>query len=231
MSHRNKKKIYSIILVNHGKQLETICSDTTEARIYKKFNELLKKNKEISFPIQYNNLKHVMVESKYELVIIKCKEFGDKEVNKIRDEYGQFVNYVSSNEDWIVIDRANYDVEETFWVYGYHPKLQRKTFDWIFDNMIYKNAKNKYMFKSIQIYLNKILIDCNEKLDIVICKNKKDAIRFYNQVEKLCIERKMKYVLLLGDIAHSKYKSDWIDRIQRLTHWSRSKVNRTSTRP
>ena len=79
MARRNKKKIYSIILVNHGKQLSTICSDTTEVKIYKKFNEILKENQKVSFPVQYNNLEHVMVESEYELVIIKCKEFGDKD--------------------------------------------------------------------------------------------------------------------------------------------------------
>ena len=73
MARRNKRKIYSIILVNHGKQLKTICSDTTEVKIYKKFNELLKENKKVSFPIQYNSLDE-MVESEYELVIIKCKE-------------------------------------------------------------------------------------------------------------------------------------------------------------
>lgn len=229
MARRNKKKIYSIILVNHGKQLKTIYSDTTEIKIYKKFNELLKENKNVSFPIQYNSL-DAMVESEYELVIIKCKEFGDKDVNKIRDEYGQFTNYKSSDEDWIVVDRANYNIEETFWVYGYHPLLQRKTFDWIFDNIISKDAKNKYMFKSILVYLNKILIECNGKLDLVMCKNKKDAVRFYNQVEKWCTERKMKYIMFMGDIAHSKHKSDWMDKIQELTHWNRMKIKRPSTR-
>ena len=229
MARRNKRKIYSIILVNHGKQLKTIYSDTTEIKIYKKFNELLKENKKVSFPIQYNSLDE-MVESEYKLVIIKCKEFGDKDVNKIRDEYGQFTNYESSDEDWIVVDRANYNIEETFWVYGYHPLLQRKTFDWIFDNIISKDAKNKYMFKSILVYLNKILIEYNGKLDLILCKNKKDAVRFYNQVEKWCTEKKMKYIMFIGDIAHSKYKSDWMDKIQELTHWNRMKIKRPSTR-
>lgn len=231
MARRNKKKIYSIILVNHGKQLSTIYSDTTEVKIYKKFDEILKENKKVSFPVEYNNLKHKMVKSEYEIVIIKCKEFGDKSVNKIRDEYGQFINYESSDDDWIVIDRANYNIEETFWVYGYHPRLQRKTFDWIFSNLISKDSKNKYMFKSIQVYLNKILVECNNKLDLVICKNKEDAIRFYNLTEKWCTDRKMKYVMFMGDIARSKYKNDWINKIRKLTNWNSTKITRPSTRP
>lgn len=231
MARRNKKKIYSVIFVNHGKQLKTICSEATEAKIYKRFNELLKENKKVVFPIQFNNHEHVMKESEYELVIIKCKELGDSDVNKIRNEYGQYINYESSDEDWIVIDRATYNVEETFWVYGYHPRIQRKTFGWIFDNIISKDVKNKYMFKSIQIYLNKILIDCNKKLDIIICKNKSDAIRFYNKIEQWCKERKFKYIVFMGDIANSKYKTYWINRIRELTGWNNVKINRPSTRP
>lgn len=171
------------------------------------------------------------MESQYELIIIKCKEFGDSDVNKIRDEYGQYANYETVEDGWIVIDRANYNMEETFWVYGYHPKLQRKTFEWIFDNLIKKDSKNKYMFKSIQIYKNKLLIDCNENLEMVICKNKNDCIRLYNQIEKWCMDNKIKYIAFMGDTAHSKYKTNWIDRIQELTNWNRRKVTRCNTRP
>lgn len=228
---RNKKKIYSIILTNHGKRAKTLYSDTTEEKIYKKFNSILKENKNVVFPMRYNNEKHVMVESDHELYIIKCKEFWDNDVNKIKDDSGKYINYESSDSDWIIVDRASYNIEETFFVYGYHPKLQRKTFEWIFNEFISKDAKNKYLFKTVQIYLNKVLIDCNGKLDIVICKNKNDAIRFYNKVEEWCKERKYKYVLFMGDLDKSKYKTDWIDRIQKLTNWPRIKIKRSSTRP
>jgi hypothetical protein len=231
MGRRNKKKIYSIILVNHGKQQKVICSETTEEKIYSKFNSLLKENKKVVFPMRYNNEKHVMVESEHELVIIKCKELGDKDVIKLRDDSGTFVNYESSDEDWVIVDRASFDIEETFWVYGYHPKLQRKTFEWIFNEFVSKDARNKYMFKTIQLYLNKILIECNGNLDMVICKNKKDSIRFYNQLENWCRDKKYKYVMFLGDADKSKYKADLITKIQELTHWPRRKVIRPSTRP
>lgn len=229
--HRNKKKIYTIILTSHNKRLRTICSEETENKIYKRFNELLEENKKVKFPVQYNNKNKSIMESQYELIIIKCKEFGDSDVNKIRDEYGQYANYETVEDGWIVIDRANYNMEETFWVYGYHPKLQRKTFEWIFDNLIKKDSKNKYMFKSIQIYKNKLLIDCNENLEMVICKNKNDCIRLYNQIEKWCMDNKIKYIAFMGDTAHSKYKTNWIDRIQELTNWNRRKVTRCNTRP
>lgn len=228
---RNKKKIYSIILTNHGKRKETLCSEATEEKIYKKFNSLIKENKKVIFPMRYNNERHVMVESDHELYIIKCKDFLDNDINKIKDDSGKYINYESSDEDWIIIDRASYEIEETFFVYGYHPRLQRKTFEWIFNEFISKDAKNKYLFKSIQIYLNKVLIDCNGKLDIVICKNKSDAIRLYNKIEEWCKEKKYKYILFMGDLDKSKHKIDWINRIQKLTNWPRIKIMRNSTRP
>ena len=231
MARRNKKKIYSIILVNHGKQLHTIYSDTTEEKIYRKFEKLLKENKKVMFPIKYNNHEHVMIESEYELVIIKCRDENESLINKVRTDSGEFIDYTTTDDDWIVIDRAAYNIEETFWVYGYHPRLQRKDFKWIFDNFISADAKNKYMFKTVQIYKNKLLVDCNGKLEMVICKNKQDGIRLYNKVEEESKRNKFKYIIFMGDVSKSKYRSDWIKKIKELTHWSDEKVKRGSTRP
>ena len=231
MARRNKKKIYSIILINHGKQLYTICSDTTEEKIYKRFDNLLNENKKVVFPVRWNNHEHVMIESEYELVIIKCRDEYESLVNKVRTDTGEFVDYTTTDDDWIVIDRAPYNIEETFWVYGYHPRLQRKDFNWIFDNFVSKDAKNKYMFKSIQVFLNKVLFDCNGKLEIVICKNKQDAIRMYNMIESMALKKKYKYIAFIGDVGKSKYRKDWFNRIQETTHWNKVKINRSSTRP
>ena len=231
MGRRNKVKIYSIILANHGKQLKSICSEKTEEKIYKRLKELLKESEKVIFPVRYNVIIHEMLESEYELVIIKCKQEGDSSVNKVRDKYGEYVDYESNDEDWIVIDRAEYNIEETFFVYGYHPRFQRKTFEWIFNNFILKDSKNKHMFKTVQIYKNKVLIDCNGHLELIICKNKSDSMRFYNLTEEWCKKKKVKYVAFMGDIGKSKFKSDWIRRIQELTGWPLLKIKRQSTRP
>lgn len=227
---RNKVRIYSIVFINHGRLKKSICSEKSEKEIYKRFKELLKENKKVVFPVRYNNLEHVMKPSEYEIVILKCRDEFEGKVNKIRDDSGEFINYTTDSDDWIVIDRASYDIEETFWVYGYHPRLQRKTFQWVFENFILKDSKNKYMFKTIQVYNNKILIECNGKLEMVICKNKNDSVRFYNLLEVYAKKAKCKYALFMGDIVNSKYKGDWIQRIMDLTSWNYTKVKRLSTR-
>jgi len=225
-----KKNIYQIMLINHGKQIKQLASAPTEKKIMSMFNSMLKENKNIVFPREYNNLKHVMVETDYELVIIKLREEGEDKITKVRDMYGKYTNYKSSNPDWIIIDRAHYDIEETFWVYGYHPRLQRKDFNWIFENLIEIDAKNREKFKTIQIYHNKVLIDNSGKLDMVLCKNKKDAIRMHNLIQEWCIKKKYKYIAFMGDLANSKYKINWIKRIMELTNWNEIKVTRRSTR-
>lgn len=230
MARKNKVKIYSIILTNRGKQLDKICSEPTEEKIYKRFESLLKDSKKVMFPIRYNNLEHVMVEAEYELVIIKCRDEFEDKTTKVRDASGEFINYQTNEDNWVVIDRANYDIEETFWVYGYHPRLQRKTFEWVFDNFISKNAKDKYSFKTVQILYNKVLIECDGKLEMVICKNKSDSIKMYNLIEQMASKKKYKYIAFMGDITKSKHKKEWVQKIKDLTGWDTKKVLRQSTR-
>lgn len=225
-----KHKIYKIILTNHGNEIKRLCSDTTETKITKKFNEMLKENKKTIFPKQFSSINHKLVDADYEIVIIKAKKEGDEEETKIKDSYGKFITYKSSNSDWIVINRAEYYMEETFWVYGYHPMLQRKDFTWIFENFIEKDAKDKMKFKTVQVYLNKVLIECGGKFEMVLCKNRKDAIRMHNLMQEWCNKKKYKYVAFMGDLDKSKYKSDWIKRIMELTNWSWQKATRVSTR-
>ena len=229
-STKPKHRIYSIILANQGKQLKFIGNAKTEKEIYRKFNRLLKENESVQFPVRYNNHEHVMIPSDYEIIIIKVKEFGDKDTNSVRDDFGKFVEYKTTDEDWVVVDRAPYKMEETFWVYGYHPRLQRKDYQWILDNFIIKDGKDKTVFKTVQIYNSKLIIDYNGKLEMVMCKNKDDSTRLYNMIEEFSRKNKFKSTLFMGDLGTSKHKSEWIDRIMEETGWNRTKVKRRSTR-
>ena len=231
MARRPKKNLYHIILVNHDKMKEDLFWTDSEATVNKEFNTMVEENKSIIFPVRFNNNKTEIIESSYEIMIIKARDKTESRETKVMDEYGKFVNYATNDDDWIIYDRSPYYIEETFWVYGYHPRLQRKDFKWIYDNFISNNSNNKYLFKTVQLFKNKILVECNGKLDMVICKNKQDAIRMYNMIEEWCERDKMKYVGFMGDLSYSRYKSDWITKIQKLTNWTRKKITRMSTRP
>lgn len=231
MARRPKKNFYHIILVNHDKMKEDLFWTDSVATVNKEFKKMVEENKSVIFPVRFNNNKTEIIESSYEIMIIKARDKTESRETKVMDEYGKFVNYTTNDDDWIIYDRSPYYIEETFWVYGYHPRLQRKDFKWIYDNFISNNSNNKYLFKTVQLFKNKILVECNGKLDMVICKNKQDAIRMYNMIEEWCERDKMKYVGFMGDLSYSKYKSDWITKIQKLTNWTRKKITRMSTRP
>ena len=231
MARRPKKNLYHIILVNHDKMKEDLFWTDSVATVNKEFKTMVEENKSVIFPIKFNNNKTEIIESSYEIMIIKARDKTESRETKVMDEYGKFVNYATNDDDWIIYDRSPYYIEETFWVYGYHPRLQRKDFKWIYDNFISNNSNNKYLFKTVQLFKNNTLAECNGKLDMVICKNKQDAIRMYNMIEEWCERDKMKYVGFMGDLSYSKYKSDWITKIQKLTNWTRKKITRMSTRP
>ena len=226
-----KKHIYLIILTNHGKQIKHLFYTDTEPKVYKEFRRLIKESERIKFPIKFNNNKTAIIPSQYELVIIKVKADNESAITKVRDEYGKYTDCQTSSPDWIVLERAQYYIEETFWVYGFNPTYQRKTYEWIVDELVKKSITEPDCFKSIVVYLNKLLIDTNGKLDMVICKNKSDCARLYNEIEKVIQKAKYKNVAMLGDIAKSKYASMWIDKIRKLTHWNNEKIWRYSTRP
>lgn len=227
---KSKKYIYHIIITSNGREIKDIYHSAKETSVYNKFNALVKKNSEtVVFPVRYIN-NNGLKDANYEIVIIKSKDKKDASETKIRDEYGRYVSYVSSSDDWIIVDRAKYDREETFWVYGFHPQLDRKNFTWIFDNYI-KDGCNKYSFKNILVFKNKLIIDTNGKLNIVLCKNRNDCIRLFNKLEEKSIDNKLKYIIWGGDISNSPIKKDIIKRLLEYTGWNYDKLRRNSLRP
>jgi len=228
MSKRPKKNIYHIILTSNGKQIKTLYNCASEMLVNKKFDELVSENKEIRFPVRYINIGK-LVDAKYEIFIIKRND-DDKRATKLKDENGKIINFETNDDNWIIYDRENYDKEESFWVYGYHPVFQRKDFNWIFENLI-ATDNNKYNIKQILVFRNKLLINTTYKLDMILCKNESDCIRLYNELEKESIGKKVKYIVFSGDGYHSKLKKNWFDRIKKLTGWSDTKIQRKNLRP
>lgn len=225
------KKPWHIIVANQGKQLEDVYSTDTEEKVNKRFNKLLKENeKNVKFPIRWNINVHDMYEADYELMIIKLKN-DDPSVKEVRNENGDIVEYTSSSKNWVIYDTAPYNVEETFWVYGFHPQLHRKDYKWIYENFILKYRNDKTKLLTVAIFKNKLLIDSDDKLEMVICKNKSDSIRFYNVLEGDVKKDKIKNVIFMGDVWESKSRKYWYDKIANLTHWKWKKIIRHTTRP
>lgn len=227
------KHKFKIITIVNGKEFEFNGSYPTEVKANKAFKKLVDKNeKEIVFPVRYI-INETMQECVSEYLMLKIKEEKDDSVTKLRNEYGEFVDHIITNNDkWIIYDKARCDREESFWVYGYHPFIQRKDFLFIYNEMFKPKALDKTTFLRIVVFKNKLLLETTNTLDMVICKNNSDCIRLYNMLNEWSNRDKLKYVLFNGD-GDSNYKDKmfWSNKIQELTNWNRKKILRASTRP
>lgn len=226
-----KKYIYRIVLTNRGVETKELGAYDNEISAYEGFNGLISASNDVVFPVKYNNNSTEIIESEYEIFLIKVKGDGDNAVSLVMDDSGKFSKVTASSPSWVILDRSKYRIEETFFVYGHHPRYDRKTFSWIYDEMVANNKGDKYSFKCARVYKNKLIIDNDTSFDIVICKNKRDCIRLYDALEARAKADKHTHIAFVGDMAKSKYKSDLMDRIMEKTGWSRKRIKRSSTRP
>lgn len=227
------KRPYHIITTNNGVQLKdiyTAVSIDVAIKKMKLFQEQLNKN--VRFPVKYisNRGEKTFTSADYRLMLIKKREPGDVFSGKMKNEYGKYVDCITDNDNWLFIDELPYNVEETFWVYGYNPKRQRKTFQFIFDELV-RFGKYNNEIKQIAVYKNKLLISSTSKFDMVICKNHQDSVRLYNEIHVESVNKKLKYVTFSGDITkHTMSFYIWYQKIENLTHWTKRKINKNTTR-
>lgn len=225
------KNKYHIIITRDNKQVEFIGFFRKESKANAKFHQLVKESEKVKFPVRFININRSITEANYEIVLIKYKEDGESQTTLLRNQYGEFVEHETNNENWIVYDKAPYYKEETFWVYGFHPLIQRKNFDFIFENLVKPKAIKKDTMLNVMVYKNKLLLETTNNLDLIICKNHSDCVRLYNTIEEESKKSKIKYILFNGDWNTRDKGKIIVNKIKKLTNWSDLKIKRNSTRP
>lgn len=226
------KHNYQIVLLSNNKQIDFIGSYPSELKANKAFNKLLEENKKIVFPRNITNSGEKVIKPiVYELAIIKKREENDPKTTMLRNEFGDLVEQKTTSENWVIYDKKSYKIEEQFWVYGYHPLVQRKDFLFIYNELVKPKTIYKGEMLNVMLYKNKILFEpLDGEMDMVICKNKSDAIRLYNQLEEWCNkDKEVKYFIFNGD--WSKSTERMVEKIKQLTNWDDLKIRRSSTKP
>lgn len=220
--------IYQIILTNNGKQTRVLAHSKSEVDIMVQFKKLLKDSENVMFPIRHTNNGKIN-KTEYELFVIKKKEKRNEDhITSLKDYYGSIVDYETDNKKWIILDRDNYDIEETFWVFGYDKFKDRKDFNWILNNILYTD-NNINNIKRIIVFQNKLLVEASDKMDMILCKNGSDCIRLYNELQKKVFKDKLdKFIFFMGDGFNSKLKKTWYEKMEKLTGWSRRQLNRNA---
>lgn len=229
-----KKEFCMIAVSSHKQVIDILYKSNTQNSAYRKFNEIITENENnIVFPVKYisnKNLSKGIIESNYEILLLKIKKEGE-DVTQLRNEYGQLVDHViADNDHWIIMDKHIYYKEESFWVYGFNPKTQRKDFNFILNEIILSHSDDRNYFKRVMIFKNKLIIQYDFDIDMVICKNQEDAIRLYSELEIKTKKAKCRNVFFNGIVAKSN--KEWImNMIRNKTGWNDNKINRYSTKP
>ena len=220
---------YKIVACRNGKQIDYIGKYTTSDDAYAKINELLKESEKVIIPsimTHANTVSDVI----YEYLILEKKTWNTENA-MLRNEYGKLIEHKTTSENWVVLDKAKYNVEETFWVWGYHNKTERKTFDWIYNNILLQSVETKYDAVMVILYKNKVIIkNDREELEMIICKCVNDAVRVYNKMDEFVKRDKIKQIFFMGSYANrGERKAKLEEEIMELTGWSKYKVQMSST--
>jgi hypothetical protein len=219
---------FKIISCRNGRQNKFIGKYRTSEEAYEVFNKLQTLGEHIIFESSSTRKDGRIENSINEYILI---EKSDEENTLLRNEYGKLVEQKLNKEGWIVRDKLRYKVEEDFWVWGYDKHTERKTFIWIYENIVLNDFGNYFDFRRVIVYKNKIVIKHDDgNMDIIFCKNESDAIKFYNLLETYIKRDKVKQVVFVGNYSELSPKRKKLeDELMEITGWTRKKIQMKNT--
>ena len=215
---------YRVILISNGVYKKTLHVCKTRETAFKNFYKIKDENK-VFFPKKFIN-SHGIKPVKYEICVTKPTEKDD--VFRVRrDDYGKLYTEQPLG-DWTILHSDDYDVEETFFIYGYEEKIRPTITEVVKRLMI--NAHSKKTVKQVIVVYNKLIIYNEDQFDMVLCKNLEEAQRLHHTLAKISKKQKIKTLLFMGTASKANIGRLY-DLIHDETGWKYSKIRRTSTRP
>lgn len=216
---------YRVLLLQNGKFKKWLHKCKLKKTSKANFKRLLSENKDIKFPRKYltsDNITPVL----YEVCMVK--RFEEKDLTKlVRDNIGRLVKPTVLFNKWTILKSEYYDVEETFYVFGYDPVSDRKNIDFIV-GLLVKGVADELLTKDVILVHNKLIIYNEHQFDIIICKCKSDSIRLYNTLLDVSKDNKLRRLLFMGQ-ASEKMTGELYEMMMDVTGWDYRKVTRTST--
>ena len=217
----DEKGTFSIYLMKDGKRVKFFGCRKFRVAALQLYHELLDNNhSEVKFPQKIVKSGNRIKEHKYELVLVKKIDDIEDSMTLLRNEQGKFIeNYLIDAPTHKILDKNEWFVEETFYVYGFDPIKERKNFDYIYNNIILKNPS---IYSRIMVHNNKLIKHYDDDFVMIICKNTDQAIELYDTIEKMIDTKKNPTLFFMGKTSGTT--SSWIiDEIEKKTGWPRTK--------
>ena len=154
---------YMVLLMKNRKRMGKIGKAWWKSQAYKLFNDSIAENRMlVKYPerISKQTKDGKYHTNEYEILIVQkipSDSFGEN-VSFIRDENGKFIEHaIIDNDHYVILDKAEWYVEDKFNVYGYHPIKDRKSFGFIMDNIVLKNL-GRDTCRRIFTFKNKVVV-------------------------------------------------------------------------
>ena len=216
---------YRVVLVANGEYKKTLHKCKTRETAFINFHKIKDENK-VLYPKKFINTGGIKP-VKFQIYVTKPTEEDDS-FRLLRDDYGK--TYIEKPlGDWTILHSDDYQIEETFWVYGMDSKAERPTISEVVKRLM-QGAHAKKMVKQVIVVYNKLIIHNEEQFDMVLCKNLEDAQRLHHTLAKIAKKQKIKSLLFMGT-ASKAMNGRLYDLIHDETGWPYSKIRRTTTRP
>jgi hypothetical protein len=215
---------YRIVLLSNGKYKKTLYRCKTKQNAFLKFHKMKDENN-VFYPKKFLNTNGIK-KVKYEICVTKPTE-DDDTFRILRDDYGKLYTEEPLG-DWTILISDDYNIEETFYVYGYEGD-ERPTIKEVVKRLMI-GAHSKKMVKQVLVVHNKLIIYNEDQFDMVLCKNLEDAQRLHHTLAKIVKKQKIKSLLFMGTATPANVGRMY-DIIHEETGWPYTKIRRTSTRP
>lgn len=215
---------YRIVLLSNGKYKKTLYRCKTKQNAFLKFHKMKDENN-VFYPKKFLNTNGIK-KVKYEICVTKPTE-DDDTFRILRDDYGKLYTEEPLG-DWTILISDDYNIEETFYVYGYEGD-ERPTIKEVVKRLMI-GAHSKRMVKQVLVVHNKLIIYNEDQFDMVLCKNLEDAQRLHHTLAKIVKKQKIKSLLFMGTATPANVGRMY-DIIHEETGWPYTKIRRTSTRP
>lgn len=231
----DEKAFFSIYIVQNRKRIKWVGSSWWKSDAYAKFNSAIEQNRQqVEFPVTVHtkhgndNRKTHKEKVKFEIIIIKKVKEDEETIRQFRNDDGKFVdNVISDSDSHVIVAKEEWLVEETFNVYGYHPIKDRKTFGFIYNELLVSDIRTDGDPKRVRTMMNKLIIETFDDFDLIITKNADECQRLYAALQKKVQTNKQKQIVFTGEIPQMMV-STMFDKIEEKTGWNRKLIQKNS---
>lgn len=159
--------------------------------------------------------------SHYE-ILVKKKIDPNTEINEltIRDAFGSPIVVKTDDPEWVILKKEPWYIEETFYLYGYHPIFERKEAGWIIDNIIKKYAQENYLCR-IFMWKSYVFFENDSDFTFLLAKSSSEANRLYNILFDRLNE--CEDIYFTGSLSRAS-SHDWVEKMKKKTGWKEETI-------